>query len=462
MLSFDDIDQYIRQQIAAEWIPGAVLLIAKEQCILHHQAYGDAKKYELIVTSSADSSTDYLKKMRDGQRLMAQPITMTVDHLFDLASLTKVLATTFACMLLVDKGQLDLDRPIAQYLPEFNDPLKSTICARHLLSHTSGLMAWQPLYYHASHALEVLTYINGLALSYPIASKRQYSDLGFIILGLLIEHIVNMPLAEFLTQALFAPLQLKHTGYHQAVEGMPIVATSHGNPFEYKMIADQDFGYPCQEKIQDFTKWRAYTLQGEVNDGNAYYALNGMSGHAGLFSTAKDIHVLLNCLTNQGMVNGEQIISAQTIQTFMSKDQYGHGLGWAMSCNDPVAGLPIGDLADHPYSQGLIGHLGFTGTYILAIPQQKLHIILLTNALNAGVKADGRYQSLRAMQHVITQLTINKMMLLDHEAIASAKRSSLLNVHTLTFSKGQEKCHSITSPAPSQAVEEVAINFKAS
>ena len=182
-----------------------------------------------------------------------------------------------------------------------------------------------------------------------------------------------------------------------------IASTSHGNPFEYKIIADVHFGYPCAEKIESFKNWRDYTLTGEVNDGNAYHVFSGISGHAGLFANAADVHVLLQLLINQGRHQQDQLISPTLVQSFMTK-QGPQGLGWAMSASDAMGDLPLGEMSSQLLAEGVMGHTGFTGTFILILPAKKISLVLLTNVQNLGVNAEGRYNNLKEFRETITKL----------------------------------------------------------
>ena len=325
---------------------------------------------------------------------MASPVEMTPDHIFDLASLTKVFATTMGFMLLVDEGKVLLNAPVKTYLPAFSSAQKDSITVRHLLTHSAGLYPWKPTYYHAADKQQTFAFINQLDLAYPVGEARHYSDPGFMLLGYVIEAVSGQPLDAYLQDALYNKLNLKNTGFNLTRSPEVFAATSHGNPFEMRMVADDNFGYVCEEDPDDFTGWRERVLIGEVNDGNAYYAHQGVAGHAGLFSTASDLHVLLNLLLNKGQHNGEQVISSATVTQFLTMDALGNGLGWAMSPGIIYSDVP-----------GAFGHTGFTGTYALGVPEKKLGIILLTNRQHAGVLEDGRYPSLTALRrNVVTAL----------------------------------------------------------
>ena len=364
-------------------ISGAVLLVSKGGEVRHLGAHGMARQYEF---GGAESDA---------------AVPMRVDQVFDLASLTKVFATTFGIMMLVDAGHVDLDAPVYAYLPAFSSPGKDSITVRHLLTHTAGLYPWKPVYYHASNREEAFEYISRLGLAYPVGAARHYSDLGFMLLGYLIEEVAGLPMDVFLMQNLYGRLGLEHTGFNPSTANPDaFAATSHGNPFERRMVADDDFGYVCDEDPEDFTDWRERVFIGEVNDGNAYHAHGGLAGHAGLFSTAIELYTLLQLLLDRGEFEDRQIISEAVIAKFLTPDVTGNGLGWAMS---PAALV----LDEAP--AGAFGHTGFTGTYALAIPSQDLAVILLTNRQHAGVDPDGRYPSVNELRRGVVETLLGRL-----------------------------------------------------
>src|SRR5688572_2444859 len=163
-------DSIVRAAIG-KLTPGAVLLVSKDGKVVHEAAYGFAQL------------NDY-----DGKPL-AKPVPMRVSTMFDAASVTKVMATTFAAMLLVDRGQLDLDAPVHRYLDTFRGSRLDSITIRHLLNHSSGIVQWQPLYYQASNSRETYEAIRRMPLGWGVGSGRHYSDLGFMLLGYVIEGI---------------------------------------------------------------------------------------------------------------------------------------------------------------------------------------------------------------------------------------------------------------------------------
>lgn len=374
------IDSLIIRAIDQHHIPGAVIRVQRDDSILHRKAYGYAQRYDMQL-----NEVDQSEKM-------------TPEHLFDLASLTKVCATTFGIMMLVDRGKIQLDDPIHTWLPEFDSSEKKQITVRHLLSHSAGLYQWKPTYYYAENKTEQYTYIAELPLNWPVGEGRHYSDLGFMLLGDIIESVSGEPLEQFLRRELYKPLNLLHTTFNPSEKKFTnIAATSHGNPFEKHMVYDNSFGYEVDVDPESWEGWRNYTLHGEVNDGNAWYAAGGVAGHAGLFSNVDDLQKLITLLLDQGAYRGKQLISSAVIDTFLTKNRFGNGLGWAMNPNIiSTQGAP----------PGTFGHTGFTGTNIAVLPALNLSVILLTNRQHAGLQEDGYYYDLSALRQQIVDAVL--------------------------------------------------------
>jgi CubicO group peptidase (beta-lactamase class C family) len=371
-----EIDSILQSQVDNDKIPGAVILIKKDGKVIYRHAYGDAQKY------------DY------NHNLLKHPGKMTFNHIFDIASLTKVVGTTTSIMLLVDRGQINVDDPVCKYIKAFDTPDKRVITIRHLLTHTAGLYEWYPLYYFASNKEECFRLIGELPLMFPVGEQRRYSDLGFVLLGEIIEIVSGMPLEQFMKQNIFQPLGMKCTTFNPLTSGAykKIAATSAGNPYEKRMVYDSTLGYTIPVKDLDPAKWngwRTYILKGEVNDGNAWYANGGISGAAGLFSTAKDLQKLVDMLLNNGITGSKQFLSGETIKIFLTKDKFNNGLGWMMDPgNSFMKGAP----------EGSFGHTGFTGTSISVIPRDKISIILLINRQNNGLLKDGEYYNVNSVR----------------------------------------------------------------
>ncbi|HEX6534696.1 MAG TPA: serine hydrolase [Gemmatimonadaceae bacterium] len=348
---------------------GAVLLVARDGRVLHERAFGYAQLY------------DY-----DGRRL-ASPPPMRVSTQFDLASVTKVMATTFAVMMLVDRGKIDLDAPVYRYLPDFRGAHRDSITVRHLLSHSAGLVQWQPLYYHASSPAETYRVIRDMPLEWGVGEARHYSDLGFMLLGYIVERVSGERLDAFLAHELYGPLGLHATTFLPRAHGFSeFAATERGNGYERHMVYDSTFGYRYRGDPTAWDGWRRHVLDGEVDDGNAWYANGGVAGHAGLFSTAAELHVLLELLLQRGEYGGHRYISARVVEEFLTRDRYDNYLGWKLP-----GGLPPGSFA----------HDGFTGTYVLGVPARHLAVVLLTNRQNVGTDARGYFPSLGGVEEAV-------------------------------------------------------------
>lgn len=360
------VDSILQSEVDSGKIPGAVVQI-KKSGRFYSKAYGFAQKYNYQ------------------HLLLNPPERMTTEHMFDIASLTKVVGTTTSIMLLVDKGLIHVDDPVCKYVPAFNTDEKKLITIRHLLTHTSGLYDWYPMYYLCKNRQDVFSLIARLPLKYKVGAERHYSDLGFTILGEIIERVSGMPLEQFVTQNIFVPLKMAHTTYNPLRSGkFPLIAaTSHGNPFEHRMVYDSTLGFKVKEiDPTSWNGWRTYTLRGEVNDGNAWYANGGVSGAAGLFSTVGDIQKLVDMLMNKGKVGSKTFISQKTVDLFLTKDKFNNGLGWMMdSANSFMRHAPAGSF----------GHTGFTGTSIVVVPKSGISIILLINRQNIGLLPDQTY-----------------------------------------------------------------------
>lgn len=360
-------DSLVALWVAERRIPGAVLLVARDGEVVRRSAHG--------FSSVPDS------------------VRMTPETVFDLASVTKVMATTFAVMLLVDRGEIDLDAPVSTYLTDFRGDGRELVTVRHLLTHRSGLAQWVPTYYHASSPDEAYDYIRSLPLMWPVGSEHQYSDLGFMLLGRVVEVVSGRSLPVLLDEELYGPLGLEHTGFRpvgssagRAIGSTPVAGTSLGNPFERRMVHDPDFGYRIEGDPDSWSGWRDYWLVGEVNDGNAFHAFGGVAGHAGLFSTADELAVLLQLLLDRGAANDVRFISAETVELFLQPTGDRQALGWQLPGFAPT---------------GAFGHTGFTGTFVLGVPSHGIALVLLTNRQNFGVDDDTAYPDIGSLQRAV-------------------------------------------------------------
>jgi CubicO group peptidase (beta-lactamase class C family) len=376
-------DSLVAAWVEAERVPGAVLMVSRDGETAFRKAHGQAQIY--------DYGTGQYPEMQDasgpGIERLERPRPMPEGTLFDLASVTKVMATTFAVMLLVDRGALDLDAPLYTVLEDFRGPEKDRVTLRHLLTHRAGLRQWVPTYYHASTPDEAHDYIRDLPLGWAVGEGRRYSDLGFMLLGWVVEEVTGTSLDAFLRAELYGPLGLEHTGFggSDALSG-PFAATSHGNPFERRMVHDTAFGYRIEGDADAWNGWRTHTLVGEVNDGNAHHAFGGQAGHAGLFSTADDLVVLLELLLEGGTHEGRRFLSPDVVASFLAPTGDGQALGWQTPDYLPPSSF---------------AHTGFTGTFVFGVREQGLAVVLLTNRQNVGVDEDTRYPDVGPLQREV-------------------------------------------------------------
>lgn len=374
------IDSVIGKEISAYKIPGAVVQIKIGERIVISKAYGYATRYDSLGG------------------LLQVTEKMTTSHLFDIASLTKVVGTTTALMKLVNEGLIKVDDPIGDYLPAYKASDKKEITIRHLLTHTAGLYEWYPIYYLSNRNRQT-TYqlISSLPLKYSVGRHRKYSDLGFTVLGQLIESVAKQSLEKYLVDSIFGPLGMNNTFYLPLQQGYkgPIAPTSFGNPYEYRMTHDSSLGFLVKEIRPDsWNGWRHYLLRGEVNDGNAWYASGGVSGAAGLFSTVEDLQKLVDLLLSKGMLNGRRFLKEEVLREFLSKDQFQNGLGWMMDSSSVfMKRAPTGSF----------GHTGFTGTSIVAIPEERISVIILINRQQRGLLSTGEYYNVSPLRGKIFQ-----------------------------------------------------------
>ncbi|WP_435353873.1 serine hydrolase domain-containing protein [Emticicia sp. SJ17W-69] len=373
----NEINAIIQTQIEQSKIPGAVIQIKKGNKTILKKAYGFAQ----------------LKDFNGNQ--LDFPEKTSINHLYDIASLTKVIGTTTSIMLLVDAGKINMEDKVGKYIQGFNQPDKKDITIRHLLTHTSGLYDWYPLYYRCKNKGETFKFIEELPLKFPIGEGRHYSDLGFTILGEIIEKISNKPLNIFMEENIFQPLKMSNTTYKPNNTGrkFKIAATSHGNPYEKRMVEDSTLGFKIKGiDPNSWNGWRKYTLKGEVNDGNTWYANEGISGAAGIFSTIDDIQKLVDVLRSKGKNGSKQFISEKTLNLFLTKDKFKNGLGWMMDNQNAFM---------KNAKEDTFGHTGFTGTSITISSKDNISIVLLINRQNMGLQQTKDYYNVNPIREQV-------------------------------------------------------------
>ncbi|HEX8209709.1 MAG TPA: serine hydrolase domain-containing protein [Longimicrobium sp.] len=321
------LDSILEAAIADRASPGAAIAVGRSGRVVASKGYG---------------RTDW-----------AQGAPAVTDStLYDLASLTKVVATTTAAMILEEEGRLDLDRAVAHYLPHFDAADKAAITPRMLLVHNSGMRAYHVLYREAKGRDEYLKAINARPLAHPPGTHTEYIDWNLIVLQLVIERVTGEPLDGFLRRRVFEPLGMRETRFNPPESLRPRIAPT---------------------EVQAF---RGGQVWGVVHDENAW-SLGGVAGHAGLFSSARDLAVFAAMMLNGGEYGGVRILRPETISRWTRRQNPGtssRALGW----DTPYPGSSAGRY----FSPTSFGHTGFTGTSIWMDPVNGVFVVLLTNRIN--------------------------------------------------------------------------------
>ena len=270
--------------------------------------------------------------------------------LFDIASVTKLAATTAMSMILYERGVLDLEMPVAAIIPEFGrqgDPRRSRVTMRMLLAHSSGLPAYEQLFLRATIREELLQAAFATDLVADPGSRAEYSDIGFILLGIALERLADETLDRFCQREVFGPLAMSHTTFNPAKSlRNHIPPTADDQTFRHRLI------------------------QGEVQDENAS-VLGGVAGHAGLFSTAEDLARFAHAMLNSGY----PILRPETVKQFTRREDAPAGTSRALGWDTPSAPSQSGKY----FSPASFGHLGYTGTSLWIDAERQLSITLLTN-----------------------------------------------------------------------------------
>ncbi|MDD4862632.1 MAG: penicillin binding protein PBP4B [Alishewanella agri] len=364
--AFAQVDQLIEQEIA-KGFPGAMLLVVKDGVIIKHSAYGYAERYR------ADGS------------LLSQPRGMQTDTLFDIASNSKMYATNYALMRLVSEGKLDVTKPVQHYLPEYQGDGREQRTVSDLLYHTAGYAPevhfFRPDNRHGPqfYSLNKADTEQLILTQVPFATERGvaavYSDVDYMLLGMLIERLSGQPLDQYLREQFYQPLGLFRTLFNPLQHG-----------FTRDQIAATELDGNSRGGRVSFPANRSGVIVGEVHDEKAFYSFQGVAGHAGLFSTAEELAVLMALSLQGGGYGWQQFFTPATLAQFVAPSPYDHrfGLGWRTAVQ--------GDLNWHfgAYaSDSAYGHTGWTGTATVIDPEQQLLVVLLTNKKHSPIVAEG-------------------------------------------------------------------------
>ena len=356
----DAISSFLGQRIEAGDFPSAVYLVAQGETLV----FSDAMGHSVIEPYRIQSTT---------------------QTIYDLASLTKPLITGLLCCRRVELGELTLDSSVSHYLPEFDRTDKHMITIRELLTHTSGLPAWRPIYLLAENEPErALAAIASLDLEYKPGTKVIYSDLGFIVLGFLMERLSHQRLAQLATSEIINALALQHTFFNpEAALQTGIAACETGNIYERDMCETSGAG--------EYKNLRSALIWGEVHDGNAFF-LGGAAGHAGLFSTASETLTL----ARQFLAKHSKLLKAEMCELF--RTNMTPGLEEARTIGWQLASSPQSTAGDD-LPPDSFGHTGFTGTSCWIDPLHERVFILLTNRTHGRARPFVNINSVRRQFH---------------------------------------------------------------
>lgn len=341
-------------------------------------------------------------------------VPMTTASVFDLASLTKPLATATIALALCDRGILSLDEPVHWFLPELKLLGGSGATIRSLMSHSAGVPGWRPLYAYGRDHESIVAALARLSPAYEAGSRWEYSCVGYVILGLALEERAGQLLDALFDELVRRPAAAATVGYPSKLGDVSYVSTETRNFYEEAML--DRAGVP-------FSDWRASCRPGEVNDGNAWYALGGVSGNAGLFGTARDVGVLGQAWLDA--LDGNSSLLSRAAARLATSVQIGwrgvdRGLGWELQSShapqQDASSIPPSSRAFFPPAEWgesfgprssgellgstAFGHTGFTGTSLWVDPEAQLVATLLTNSTHPRVPVNGRgTRSLRARFH---------------------------------------------------------------
>lgn len=321
------IDHVVERGLAAGGFPGAAVVVGRKGFAVWEKGFG-----RLGWTPSSG----YVIPDRT---------------IYDIASLTKVVATTTAIMLLHDEGKVRLEDPVSRFLPGFSGGDKDRVTVHQLLTHRSGLPAGRDIWRIARTPEAAREAVIASALKYQPGSRYEYSDLGADILAFVAEAAAGERLDRYLGRRIFTPLGMTDTDFRPAGSLRGRIAPT------------------------ELTPPRGYPIRGEVHDENAF-ALGGIAGHAGLFSTATDLAVFAQMMLNGGEYRGVRFLKAETVELFTRRSSGSRALGWDTCAASGSCGQYMSERA--------YGHTGFTGTSLWIDPDREMFVILLTNRVHAS------------------------------------------------------------------------------
>lgn len=348
----EDLRSYLAPSPTHPLYAGGVVLAARHGVVPVHEAAGKAVRY-------ADADTE----LPEDEQVDAER-----DTIFDLASVTKTF-TTIAVLQQVEAGRVELDAPVATYLPDFAQNGKGDITIRDLLTHTGGLPAWQPLYSDYDTVEDRIAAVLAVEPVAPRGEAYIYSDFSLITLGLVVEEVTGSGLDTVIAENITEPLGMQDTMFNPPESLHHRIAATEAQPWA---------GRPM--------------IRGEVHDENAW-SLGGVAGHAGLFSTARDLGVLAQTLLGGGRYGGERILETDTVRAMLANENAefpgdAHGLGFELDQRWYMDGLS---------SPVTFGHTGYTGTSVVIDPMSDSFVVLLTNRVHPSRTWGSNNPARRAM-----------------------------------------------------------------
>ena len=359
------IDEAVRGSIERKETPGAVVLTARRGRVVYNKAFGD-------------------------RAVMPQREGMTLDTIFDLASLTKVVATATSIMILVERGKISLSDPVALYIPQFGRFGKERITVEHLLTHRAGLPPDNEISDYVGVTIDPLEKIYELRPGYEPGTRFVYSDVGYIVAAEIVRRVSGKRLDQFAEENIFKPLGMNDTFFSplSAASG-PLAGTGGertpaGNEPGSGPQRATGRGQRTNERIAPTENREGRWMRGEVHDPRSY-EMGGVAGHAGLFSTADDLAIFCQMILNGGEYQGTRILAPYTVTRMLSAHSLPtsqmRGIGWDVNTS---YSSNRGDLLP----VGTFGHTGFTGTSIWIDPATESFVILLTNRVHPDGKGD--------------------------------------------------------------------------
>lgn len=374
----DIINAFLKERIEARDFPSAVYLVAEKDEIVFHGAVG------LAVVEP-------------------EKIEARVETIYDLASLTKVLITGLLAAKLIENGEIKLEDKAAKYFGELATEEKREITIGNLLTHTSGFAAWKPFYLIADSRLQIPDSIAAAPLENPVNGKVVYSDLNFLMLTFLLEKLYRQRIERVTETEIFQPLKLQNTLFNPPeILREKIAASEKGNEFEKNTCLEQGY-FQSPAAADDSGKFRRYQIWGEVHDGNCRF-MDGVSGHAGLFSNALEIFKI----ARQFLPETSALLKPETCRLF--RTNFTGNLNEARSVAFQLAATEDSS-AGASLSTDSFGHLGFTGTSLWIDPSKERIFILLTNRTHARELPFANLNAVRRRFHEAASMNPHKILL---------------------------------------------------